>query len=160
MRSPEQLLRSSEITARLLPRARALIRLNQTLRDTLPDSLTHQAWVANIRCQTVIIYANNAAVATKLRQFNERLLDIFTSISGEYKQIEIKVQPVNAPSPQLRIFPEGKPAMSLASAEKLLAFARAMPEDSPLATTLRSLAERHLAGGKATGENSLESDSS
>ncbi|MCL2022727.1 MAG: DciA family protein [Betaproteobacteria bacterium] len=145
MRTPEQLLASSEITARLLPHARLLNRLNQALRETLPDSLTHQAWVANFRQQTVIICTNNAAVATKLRQFNERLLGTFTKAIRECRQIEIKVQPANVSSPpSLRIFPEGKPVVSKASAEKLLALASAMPEDSPLAVALRRLAERHL----------------
>ncbi|MDR1848851.1 MAG: DciA family protein [Zoogloeaceae bacterium] len=145
MRSPEQLLASSAVTARLLPHARLLGRLNQALKKTLPSSLSNQAWVANVRQQTVIVYANNAAVATKLRQLSGRLLDTFTQTLQDCNQIEIKVQPENViPSPLLRIFPEGKPEISPASAEKLLASARAMPEDSPLAATLRRLAKRGL----------------
>jgi len=145
MRSPEQLLANSDVTARLLPHARLLKRLNQALRKTLPAALVQQTWVANIRQQTVIVYASNAAIATKLRQYNGRLLDAFTQILQECSQIEIKVQPKNVfPPPPLRIFPEGKPVISKASAEKLLAAARAMPEDSPLAETLRRLAKRGL----------------
>ncbi|MDR0233525.1 MAG: DUF721 domain-containing protein [Zoogloeaceae bacterium] len=145
MRSPEQLLRSSEITARLLPHARLLGRLNQALRENLPDTLTHRAWVANIRQQTVLIRASNAAVATKLRQFSERLVDAFTQISYECRQVEFKVQPKSIfSSPPARIFPEEKPVISPATAEKLLVLAHAMPEDSPLAAALHRLAGRHM----------------
>jgi len=145
MRTPEQLLTSSETTARLLPHARLLSRLNRMLGETLPASLTRHTWVANFRQQTVIICTNNAAIATKLRQFNERLLTAFSKTIRECRQIEVKVQPVNAhPPPPLQIFPEGKPTISPRTAKKLLAAAKDMPEDSPLAASLRSIGERHL----------------
>jgi hypothetical protein len=145
MLSPEELFANNGITARLLPHVRLLGRLNQALKDEIPPALAFGAQVANFRQQTVIVYASNAATATKLRQLGERLRDAFAKITGECKRVEIKVQPIPDPVDfsSSRLFPDaGQDLLSAAGREKLLALARAMPEDSPLAAALGRIAAK------------------
>jgi hypothetical protein len=145
MLSPKQLFANNDITARLLPHVRLLGRLNQALKEEIPPALAFRAQVANFRQQTVIVHAGNAATATKLRQLSERLRDAFAKITGECKRVEIKVQPIPDPADfsSSRLFPDaGQDLLSPAGSERLLASARAMPEDSPLAAALKRIAAR------------------
>ncbi|MDR0528714.1 MAG: DUF721 domain-containing protein [Zoogloeaceae bacterium] len=96
MQSTEQWFAKSEGIARFLPRVQLLTRLNALMQTTLPPALADEARVIHIRERTVVIRARNAAVATKLRQFNERLLRAFSTAVLECNNLQVKIQPVQS----------------------------------------------------------------
>ncbi|WP_303783586.1 DciA family protein [Azovibrio restrictus] len=139
MLTPERLLERSDQTARVLAHARLLARLEQCFAASIPPGLAGRARVVNYRLGTVVIHAENGAVAAKLRQLGPRLQDIFVKIGLECNQMEVKVQP--AQNPGQSITSTVKPISAL-SARTLSDCAGRMPEESPLARALRHLVER------------------
>lgn len=87
--------------------------------------------------QTVVIAANNGAVATKLRQMSTELISLFQARGCEVTGIQIKVQ-VIAPAPIVQPEPRklGKTAR-----ETLNKLGSELP-DSPLKTALKRLVKR------------------
>ena len=139
MLTPEKLLERSDQTARVLAHARLLMRLEQCFAASVPPGLAGHARVVNYRLGTIVIHAENGAVAAKLRQIGLRLQDSFVKIGLECNQIEVKVQPAQNPSQS--ITSTVKP-MSPLSARTLADCADRMPEESPLARALRRLVDR------------------
>lgn len=139
MLTPEKLLERSDQTAQVLAHARLLMRLEQRFAASVPPGLAEHARVVNYRLGTIVIHAENGAVAAKLKQIGLRLRDSFVKIGLECNQIEVKVQPIQNLSQSITSTP--KP-MSRESILTLSACADSMPKDSPLAQALRHLLER------------------
>jgi hypothetical protein len=139
MLNTENLFARSELAARLIPHALTIRRLGKIFANTAPPGLVRQARVVNYRQGTVIIHANNGAIAAKLRQISQRLRDAFAGMGLQCNQVDVKVQPIDTTEqPSIR---HVKP-ISQTSAQKILACANAMPSDSSLAASLRQLLER------------------
>jgi hypothetical protein len=87
--------------------------------------------------QTVVIAANNGAVAAKLRQMTFELISLFQARGCEVTGIQIKVQ-VSAPPPVIASEPR---ILGKAAQDALRKLDDDLP-DSPLKTALRRLRKR------------------
>jgi hypothetical protein len=143
MLNTENLFARTELTARLIPHALIIGRLGETFAKTAPSGLVQQARVVNYRLGTVVIHANNGAVAAKLRQISQRLNNAFIEVGLQCSQVDIKVQPIETIGQSDTAL--AKP-ISRVSARKIRACADAMPADSSLAAALRKLLERAAIG--------------
>ncbi|MCX8146249.1 MAG: DUF721 domain-containing protein [Azovibrio sp.] len=139
MLTPEKLLERSDQTAKVLAHARLLMRLAQCFAAAAPPGLAEHARVVNYRLGTIVIHAENGAVAAKLRQISPRLQDSFVKIGLECNQIEVKVQPRQNldQSTTSRVKP-----LSALSAQTVRACAERLPPGSPLAQALQRLLAR------------------
>lgn len=134
--SIESLLEKNEGSARLLAHARLLQSLSRRYAALVPAGLAHYSRVANFKSGTLIIHADNGAVAAKLRQMSQRLSDAFRQSGVQCNGMEIKVQPTEIPcqSTASHIKP-----LSRKSAATLGDMAGSMPQDSPLRAALEHL---------------------
>ncbi|MDR1350512.1 MAG: hypothetical protein LBJ59_07020 [Zoogloeaceae bacterium] len=141
MLTANDLFARSDSTAQFIAHARRITRLGECFANTAPANLTAQARVANYRpeTETVVIYANNGAIAAKIRQIRQRLQNGFVKMGVQCNQIEVKVQPMQNPAQSIT---SDKKFISRHSARSLLACADAMPPDAPLALALRALLAR------------------
>ena len=96
-RSLETFLRTDTSTAKLMAHARLLRKLSRRFSAVAPTGLGQAARVANYKAGTVVIYAENGAVATKLRQMSQRLCNELSTGGLECNGIEVKVQPRQTP---------------------------------------------------------------
>jgi hypothetical protein len=105
------LLGSAELKP-LLEKTRRLAGLQERYVASIPPPLARTSRVAGYRSGTLILAADNAAAATRLRQLTPRLLKRLNELEPQVTAIRIRVQPVNRqtlPSPQR----EGLPADAL-----------------------------------------------
>ncbi|MCE1238768.1 MAG: DUF721 domain-containing protein [Azonexaceae bacterium] len=96
-RAPEHYLNTDANTGRLMAHARLLTKLSGRFHEIAPGGLREAAHVANYRAGTLIIHAENGAVAAKLRQLSRRLCDRLSFEGCECNEIEVKVQPKQLP---------------------------------------------------------------
>lgn len=77
-----------------------LQQINQTLPNILPKPLAQHCRVVNLREQTVVIYADSAAWATRLRYLIPTVLQAWQQQSFDITKIEIRVHlEAMAPNP-------------------------------------------------------------
>jgi len=76
----------------LARQARRLRDLEQFLFEATPSALARASRVANLKAGTLVILADNAAVAAKLRQLAPRLLLHFKERGVEVTVIRVEVQ--------------------------------------------------------------------
>jgi hypothetical protein len=143
--------------AGLLPQAERLIELRRIYAKLVPQQLLKSSAIVNYRQKKVVIFADNNAIAAKLRLLSPRLVNDFSKCGVEVTGIRVEVQPRPVP----RKGPMHKQAkLSLAGAESLGTLARQLP-DSKLKQALVGLAAQ---GGStqdelqtATGDQGRES---
>lgn len=95
---PEHYLNKDAATGRLMAHARLLLKLSRRFEAVAPAGLRHSARVANYKLGTIIIHADNGAVAAKIRQLSQRLSNELSKGGAECSGIEVKVQPRQIPS--------------------------------------------------------------
>ena len=95
-----KLLEKSEGLDRLLPHARSLIELREQLAAALPPGLRRQATLANFKNGTLVIFADNSAVAAKLRLMLTALGDRLKANGVDHTGIKVEVQPSEPPLPR------------------------------------------------------------
>lgn len=95
---PEHYLDKDAAAGRVMAHARLLLKLSRRFEALAPAGLRHSAHVANYKLGTVIIHADNGAVAAKIRQLSHRLSDELSKGGTECNGIEVKVQPRQIPS--------------------------------------------------------------
>lgn len=133
---PEHYLGKDAATGRIMAHAQLLLRLARRFEAVAPSILVDQAHVANYRSGTIIIHADNGAVAVKLRQISRRLCNELSQAGCECSDIEVKVQPretlfqSNTSAPRL---------LSETAQSMLLAMGGKLP-DGPLKTAIGRLA--------------------
>jgi len=124
--------------AGLLPQAERLIELRRIYSKLVPPQLLRSSSIVNYRQKNVVIFAENNAVAAKLRLLSPRLVNDFSKCGVEVTGIRLEVQPrQEAPK-------EASPKRALlsrAGAESLEALARRLP-DSTLKQALAEFAAR------------------
>ena len=76
----------------LARQAQRLRDLEQSLFEATPSALAHSSRVASLKAGTLIVLADNAAVAAKLRQLAPRLLLHFKERGTEVTGIRVDVQ--------------------------------------------------------------------
>jgi hypothetical protein len=129
----------------LLPQAQRLIELRRVLAGALPLNFRRSCTIANYMQGKVVIFAENSAIAAKLRLMEPELRDQFVKRAIQVTGITIKVQP-KTPVPAREKQIQG----SASAARSLLDLASQLP-DSKLKTAVTALAMRHQEG-KVSGD--------
>jgi hypothetical protein len=130
-------LASNTELRQLSSKAEQLTSLQQHYESITPPSLVRNSHVLKLEQQTVIIAANNSALAAKLRQMTPELISLFQARGCEVTGIQIKVQ-VYAPPP---VVPSKPLILGKTAREALNKLGENLP-DSPLKTALRRLGRR------------------
>ncbi len=131
-------LDSAVAIASLLPQAERLIELRHIYRKLVPQQLLRYSSIVNYRQQTVVISAENSAIAAKLRLLTPRLIKDFSKFGLEVTGIRLEVQPRQAATGEAA---PKRACLSRAGAERLQALAGRLP-DSKLKQTLARMATR------------------
>ena len=76
----------------LAARAADLIELRRLFRTNIPPGLAEAAQLANFREGTIIVMAENSAVAAKLKQLTPRLTTLFREKGWQVNAIRIQLQ--------------------------------------------------------------------
>ena len=133
------LTESSELRA-LSRRAQHLAELQHALSDGIPRPLARACRVKGFRSGTLVVAAENSAVAAKLRQLAPRLLERLRKLDEQVTGIRIEVQ-VAAQQNGLgkRSQKHALDARVIADFERL----EATLKDSPLRRAVGALVQRH-----------------
>jgi len=124
--------------AALLPQAERLIELRRIYSELVPQQLLRSSSIVNYKRQAVVIFAENNAIAAKLKLLSPRLINDFSKRGVEVTGIRLEVQPRGIPEKE----PVQKHArLSAAGAESLETLAKRLP-DSKLKQVLTELAGR------------------
>ena len=121
-------------------KAQRLLRLQQEFLDAAPPALAQATRVKNYREGTLLISADNAAVAAKLKQLAPRLLIIIRKNEPQVTGIQVAVQ-VRKSQNDARTKSK-KQQLSIDSIEKFRMLSEAVP-DSPLKSAIANLVRRH-----------------
>jgi hypothetical protein len=124
--------------AALLPQAERLIELRRIYREIMPQQLLRSSSIVNYKQETVVIYAENNAIAAKIKLLSPRLVNDFSKRGMQVTGIRAEVQPretLRGPAA------EKHAKLSAAGAESLEALAERLP-DSKLKQTLTEMAGR------------------
>ena len=130
-------LASTDELRQLSSKAKQVNILQQHYKLLAPPILLQGSRILQLRQQTVIIAADNGAVASKLRQMASELISLFQARGCEVTGIQIKVQ-VTAPPP----VGSSKPRILSNAARDTLTELEENLTDSPLKTALKRLAKR------------------
>lgn len=131
-------LDSSAGIAALLPQAERLIELRRIYSELVPQQLLRSSSIVNYKRQTVVIFAENNAIAAKLKLLSPRLVNDFSKRGVEVTGIRLEVQPRQKP---MNALTPKRAELSAAGAESLEALARRLP-DSRLRQAITELVER------------------
>ncbi len=124
----------------LMPQAQRLIELRRIAAGALPGNLLRSCSIANYKQGKVVIFAENSAVAAKLKLLAPTLRDHFVKSAIEVTGIEVEVQPTNpAPPP-----PAKHTYLSTGAAQALTDLANQLP-DSKLKSSISKLAEQNVS---------------
>lgn len=133
-------LDSNQDLRQLSLRAKQIAALQQHYQLIVPHPLLQASRVIQLHGQTLILSADNGAVAAKLRQISAKLISLFRTRGCEVTGIQIRVQVrVNTTpaTPAPRILGN--------SGRKELENLALNLQDSPLKTALRRLAKRSIS---------------
>lgn len=130
---------STATLAALAGQAGRVRALQQHWEQVAPPPLAHMCKASGLQDQVLVLYANNGAIAAKVRQLAPTMLDKLKKMGLEVTAIQVRVQ-VSFP------VQEQKPVKSLqlgsAGMESLRQLAERL-EASPLRQALERLLERH-----------------
>lgn len=138
-------LDSSVGIAGLLPQAERLIELRRIYSKLVPQQLLRFSSIVNYRQRNVVIFADNNAIAAKLRLLSPRLVNDFSKFGVEVTGIRLEVQPRRSPRSEAPASKRAK--LSQAGAESLHTLVRQLP-DSRLKQALAGLATRSESGSE------------
>lgn len=122
----------------LLQQAQKLLALQQAWNEVAPKPLAAASKVGALRQQTLIVYANNGAIAGKLRQLVPSLLEKIQKRGVEITAIRVDVQ--------VEALPPGKKPKDLTVSHNALSSLEKLEQslaDSPLKNALHTLIQRH-----------------
>lgn len=91
-KSLENYLEAAEGAGNVMAHARLLVKLTHLYQEMAPKHLGQASRVANFRSGTVVIHANNGAVAAKLRQLAPTLVNGFSKRGMECTEVLVKAQ--------------------------------------------------------------------
>jgi hypothetical protein len=130
-------LASNPELRQLSSKAKQITALQRHYESIAPPNLTRSSLVLRLHQQTMVIAANNGAVAAKLRQMSAELISLFQARGCEVTLIQIKVQVATPPRIVL-----SEPRKLGKSARDALNRLDENLADSPLKTALRRLVKR------------------
>jgi hypothetical protein len=138
---PDALLSGSGGIPALMPQARRLLELRHLLANLLPEPLARACTVANYKHGKLVLFAENSAVAAKLRLLSPRIRDQLSNRGVQVTEMDIGVQAPEAAQEK----PEKVARLSGAAVSTLAELASQLP-DSPLKTCIelmtRGVSER------------------
>jgi hypothetical protein len=124
--------------AALLPQAERLIELRHIYSEIVPQQLLQFSSIVNFKQEKVVIFAENNAIAAKLRLLSPRLVNDFSKRGVQVTGIRLEVQPRQEPRKALT---SKQAKLSAAGAESLEALAKRLP-DSKLKQAVTEMVER------------------
>ncbi len=129
-------LNSSNSLRQLANEARRIAELQQVFLQIAPQPLTQACSVRQLRAGTLVLLAENAAIAAKIKQLFPRLLTDYQKLGWQVTSIKVEVQ-VSETVQQ----PAAAPARARLSIETIDNLGRlvARLEDSPLKQALAKL---------------------
>jgi hypothetical protein len=139
MKNPCAFLNQPDGIAPLMPQARRLIELRESLAAILPESLARCCSIANYKQGKVVIFAANGAIAAKLKLMLPTLSEELSKRAREVTGLEVCVQPLASDAQAV----EKSAKMSAEAATGLSQLCEQLP-DSELKITLVKIAARHL----------------
>jgi hypothetical protein len=143
----EVLARSGELRA-LSAQAQRLAELQQVLHEAVPSSLVQFARVSTCRAGRLVVLADNAAVAAKLKQLAPRLLRHVQEREKQVTGIQIEVQ-VAVPQRVSSTASSGRD-LSLTAVRSLEGLAGTL-KDSPLKGALERMVQRRKRATRGAG---------
>jgi len=135
-------LNASKRLRSLAAAARHLAQLQQVFLQHAPPALTQSSHVSQLRAGTLVLLAENAAIAAKLRQLAPRLLTAYQNQGDEVTSIRVEVQ-VRATAPGVDFTRKTRP-LSVETIENLQHLAISL-DDSPLKQALTNLVAHQRA---------------
>ena len=135
-----ELLAGSGQLKTLSSEARRLAELERLIFEAAPRALSEATRVRNLRAGTLVISADNAAVAAKLRQLIPRLLVCVRKREPEVNGIRVEVQP--GPRQRRPKRRSGKRPLPAAVIANFRCLAEGLRE-SPLKDAVNRLVRRH-----------------
>ena len=134
------LLSASRELKALSRQAQRLAELQQVLFEAVPPLLASATRVKSCRAGTLVLLADNAAVAAKLRQFAPRLLIHLrkraTEVTGVRVEVQLAAQQTGLP------IRSRKRSIAVDAIDDFRALANSL-KDSPLKSALNRLVQRH-----------------
>lgn len=126
--------------AALLPHAERLIELRQIYGQLMPQQLLRYSSIVNYKRETVVIFAENNAIAAKIKLLSPRLVNDFSKRGVEVTGIRLEVQPRQ----ESQLSGSRKRAeLSQGGSEILGALAARLP-DSRLKQAIKKIAGRNV----------------
>jgi len=122
--------------AALLPQAERLIELRRIYSELVPQQLLRCSSIVNYKQENVVIFAENNAIAAKLKLLSPRLVNDFSKRGVQVTGIRLEVQPRQEPLKEVN---PKRARLSRAGADSLEALVRQLP-DSALKQALARLA--------------------
>lgn len=126
----------------LAAKAERLAEWQRHYASVAPSALARASRIVGHRSGTILVWADNAAVATKLRQLAPRLVKALNQAALEVTSIQVRVRPKQAaPAQRAAGAKQALPPSAIAQFEALTA---SVP-DPRLKTALANLVARHRA---------------
>jgi hypothetical protein len=133
--------------ATLLPQVERLIELRRIYVGLVPHQLLRSSSIVNYKQGNIVIFAENNAVAAKLKLLSPQLVNGFSRCGIEATGIRLEVQPLEHP----RMAPTSKQAkLSAGGVGYLQALAQRLP-DSTLKQAVSDMATRQNSDGRQNG---------
>lgn len=124
----------------VVAKARRINDLARLCEQFLPAALARHARAANLKDGTLVILADNSAVAAKLKLFSESLGEYLSKRRPEVNSVSVRVQPALQGAPEAR--PPKNSALSPAALQELSRLHQRL-SDSPARRALAVLLARH-----------------
>ena len=118
---------------------RRLLALQHILTEVLPDGLASSTTVALSAANELVLFADNGAIAAKLKLFAPRILDFFRQQGHEVTairvQVQVRIRHNPLPQKQISLSPMARQAISELSSTL---------DASPLKSALERLGRRKM----------------
>ncbi|HEY6863052.1 MAG TPA: DciA family protein [Burkholderiales bacterium] len=137
---PSALLSESDGIPALMPQARRLLELRQILASLLPGALSRACTVANYKQGKLVLFAENNAVAAKLKLLSPTIREQFSDRGVQVTEMDIGVQAPEAAQEK----PEKAAKLSGSAVASLAELAAQLP-DSPLKQCVAALARHDVS---------------
>ena len=141
-----QLFDASDELKALSARTRRMRELQALYLGCAPRELAAASRIKNFQRGTLVIAADNAAIATKLRQMAPRLLTVIRKTEAEITGIRIEVQVRGAARERVAL--SRKTSLTRDAVEKFEALSKQVV-DADLRSALAALARRHRRAKRA-----------
>lgn len=141
-----QFLQGPSAETSLLAKARQLLKMQQVFIEIAPPQLSKFSSLGPMTEGTLIVFADNGAVAAKLKQLAPALLAKFQARGYEVTGIRVEVQP-KIHRQKVDMIAKGRGRPGPAALESLAKLSAEL-DPSPLKSALQSLLDRTAGGRK------------